>query len=209
MAIVVAMGGLAIRWKTEVQVIEIRRMRRIEVERATQLHETNAQLSRISTVDALTDVYNRRFLDELARRWSTPIVPAPPHGVLMIDVDHFKLFNDHSGHAEGDRCLGRIAGALKLAVRLPDDIVVRYGGEEFAVVLEGLGMAETLVVAERVRLAVSELRIPHPGLALGNFVSVSIGASASPPAGNLVETIGRADQMLYAAKRNGRNRIDA
>ena len=120
-----------------------------------------------------------------------------------------KLFNDLGGHAEGDRCLQRVAAAIRSALRSPDDIVVRYGGEEFVVILPAADRSEALAVAERLRGAVSDLQIPHPDPGTSAVVTVSIGACVAGPAENVLDTIERADKLLYSAKKGGRNRVSA
>ena len=205
------MAGLAlsVRKQKAAQMNEILVMRRIDAERTAELRRANARLLQLSSTDALTGVFNRRYLDVLAESWSPSIVPSLSSGVLMIDVDRFKLFNDLGGHAEGDRCLQRVAAAMRSALRSPDDIVVRCGGEEFVVILPAADRSEILAVAERLRGAVSDLEIPHPGLGLAAVVTISIGACVAAPAENIADSIERADKLLYAAKEAGRNRVSA
>ncbi len=126
--ILIAVLALYIRREKGAQMNEIQLMRRIDAGRAAELRSANARLSELSSTDALTGAFNRRYLDLFADSRSTSIVPSLSSGVLMIDVDHFKLFNDLGGHAEGDRCLQLVAAAIRSALRSPDDIVVRYGG---------------------------------------------------------------------------------
>lgn len=207
--IMMAILALYIRREKAAQMNEIMLMRRIDAERAAELRKANVRLSQLSSTDALTGAFNRRYLDLVADSWSTSVVPSLSSGVLMIDVDHFKLFNDLGGHAEGDRCLQLVAAAIRSALRSPDDIVVRYGGEEFVVILPAADQSETLAVAERLRSAVSDLRIPHPGLGPSAVVTVSIGTCVGAPAENINDTIERADKLMYAAKKGGRNRVSA
>jgi diguanylate cyclase (GGDEF)-like protein len=201
--------ALSIRRQNDVQMHEILSMRRIDAERTAELHSANARLSQLSSTDALTGAFNRRHLDMVVDNWSTSIVPSRHSGVLMIDVDHFKLFNDHGGHALGDRCLQLVVAAIRAALRSPDDIVVRYGGEEFVVILPAADLSETLGVAERLRRAVADLGIPHPGREPGAVVTVSVGACVAAVGENLMEAIKRADKLLYTAKEAGRDRVSA
>jgi diguanylate cyclase (GGDEF)-like protein len=201
--------AMFIRRQNDLRLNAILVMRRIDAARAAELRKANARLAQLSSTDALTGVFNRRYLDIFAERVSTSIAPSVGSGVLMIDVDHFKLFNDHGGHTQGDRCLQQVAAAIQRALRSPDDIVVRYGGEEFVVILPTADRAETLAVAARLHRVVSDLRITHPGLEPGAIVTVSIGAYVAAPAEDLIEAIGRADELLYAAKKNGRDRVAA
>jgi len=201
--------ALYTRRKMDDQMEKIRVMRRIDAERTEELRKANNMLSKISSTDALTGAFNRRHLDSFAEHRSTSMVPARSSGVLMIDVDHFKLFNDHAGHAEGDRCLQLVADAIQKAMRSNDDFVVRYGGEEFAAILPAASNSESLAVAERVRRAVSDLQLTHPGLVHGAVVTVSIGASVASPEESIFDAIKRADKFLYTAKKHGRNRVAA
>ena len=128
----------------------------------------------------------------------------------MIDVDHFKLFNDRYGHVQGDACLRRVGKLLMNLACRPGDLPARYGGEEFAVLLPGASLAGARIVAERLRHAVEELCIAHADSPLGQ-VSVSIGlASLVPSLGDTAQSlIEAADAGLYAAKRGGRNAVVA
>jgi diguanylate cyclase (GGDEF)-like protein len=163
----------------------------------------------LSYTDPLTGVFNRRYLEGFIDRLALSIAPNAGYGVLMIDVDRFKLLNDRAGHLEGDRCLRLIASAIQRGLRSSDDTVVRYGGEEFAVVLPDSDLAETIVVAERLRGAVADLRLQHPGLEPGMFVTVSIGACAATIDEAMTDALHRADAALYSAKQSGRNRVAA
>jgi diguanylate cyclase (GGDEF)-like protein len=126
----------------------------------------------------------------------------------MIDIDHFKPYNDRYGHLAGDRCLQQVARALAGSVRTPA-LVVRYGGEEFAVILPGADLDAARQVAERSRLSVATLQEEHRAAPTG-FVTASVGvASVVPTSGSSPQAlVEAADEGLYAAKRNGRNRID-
>jgi diguanylate cyclase (GGDEF)-like protein len=199
--------ALVARRRRDAHLAELDFIRRNDAELKRELRAANEALSKLSNTDALTGTFNRRYLDELITHDATSIVPSSYQGVLMIDVDHFKLFNDHGGHPEGDRCLRQVAAALCGNVRPAADTVVRYGGEEFAVVLPETDESETLRIAERLRRAVSDLRISHPGLEGAAVVTVSIGAAIAAPAENLGEAIARADRSLYRAKQAGRNRV--
>ena len=128
----------------------------------------------------------------------------------MIDIDHFKRFNDHYGHQQGDTCLRSVARRARRGIR-DGDLIARYGGEEFAVILPGTSLSAALRVAERVRAVVSELAMPHEGVSPGATVSISLGVASMMPddataPNRLIEI---ADRHLYAAKRAGRNRVSA
>lgn len=157
--------------------------------------------------DALTGAYTRRYLHErLHAELSFSARHKVPVALLMIDLDRFKDVNDHFGHQAGDAVLRMVVAQLRQMLR-PEDVLVRYGGEELCVLLRGLDAASALVLAERLRAEVESLRIPANGEQL--HVTVSIGVAASDPErdksspSNLVE---RADRALYRAKHDGRNR---
>ncbi|HZN77486.1 MAG TPA: diguanylate cyclase [Micromonosporaceae bacterium] len=177
-------------------------------ERTHQLALANQRLEELSTTDPVTGLANRRRLEEvLAAEWRHAGRSGEPLGLAMVDIDHFKLFNDHYGHAAGDRCLQRVAAELRQNVR-EKDLCARYGGEEFAVVMPNTGVDVALQVAERLRAAITTLAEPHP-LVPDRLVTVSIGIAATVPApGGLVDTLmEQADVELYRAKRGGRNRV--
>ncbi len=174
---------------------------------ASDLQRAAADLHRISYVDPLTGLANRRGIDARADALFAGAEPRQGHfSVLMIDVDHFKSFNDHYGHPEGDRCLARVAGAIRDTVREGIDVVGRYGGEEFLVILPDAELADALKIAGRMRRLLEQLAIPHDHVANG-IVTVSIGVgegSFSDPL-SLARAIASADAALYDAKAAGRN----
>lgn len=208
LSLVTCVIALRARRRKDAQIAELEAIRHSDARLKLDLRRANAALERLSATDALTGVFNRRYLDVLIEQEPTSLVPSLGQSVLMIDVDHFKLFNDHGGHAAGDRCLQQIVTAIRRNLR-SCDVVVRYGGEEFAVVLPGLEEAELHQTAERLCRAVSELKIPHPGLGEAGVVTISVGIAPAVPAETLADAIQRADQSLYRAKRSGRNRACA
>ena len=175
--------------------------------------------------DTLTGIPNRRALAERARQeWRRANRTRAPISLMMIDVDWFKAFNDHYGHAEGDVCLRRVAHAIQDTISRAGDFVARYGGEEFVVLVTGTLANDAALLAEKIRLAVLALDISHRGAAnTGNRVSVSIGVADTPPGNESSENLRRraedplgswleplikkADQALYYAKSNGRNQV--
>lgn len=180
-------------------------------EREGDLRAVNEHLERLATIDQLSGLANRRNFDEtLARAWKEAARYGRPVGLLMIDVDHFKLFNDHYGHVEGDDCLRRVGKLLADFACRPGDLPARYGGEEFALLLPGTSLSGAHNVAERLRHAVEELRIANADAPLGQ-VSVSIGVASVVPRGDAKaeSLIEAADEGLYAAKRRGRNVVVA
>ncbi len=159
-------------------------------------------LLKSSLTDELTGVQNRNAFEEACRSWPTSPAPAAPVTMAMVDIDHFKAFNDAFGHLAGDEALRAVARALQAHVR-DGDRVFRYGGEEFAVLCRGLGHREAMEMAERLRLAVSrDVHDPR-----GRSVTVSIGvASSREGGGDLKALLAEADRRLYEAKRLGRDR---
>jgi diguanylate cyclase (GGDEF)-like protein len=179
--------------------------------RARTLTQQNRGLREQVDLDALTGLANRRCFDAtLAAAWQAALSAAGPVSLIMIDIDHFKRFNDHYGHQQGDTCLRRVARQARRGIR-DDDVIARYGGEEFAVILPGATLSAALRVAERVRAGVAELAMPHEGVAPGTTVSISLGVASMIPDNNTAANrlIELADRHLYVAKRAGRNRVSA
>jgi len=178
-------------------------------ERTEALAETNRRLEVLSLTDPLTGLANRRrFAEVLDAEWARAQRTQRSIGVAMIDIDYFKLYNDHYGHLAGDACLRRVATAINDSVRQATDLVARYGGEEFSVILPGANRSAVLSMAERARAAVVALNEPHERSTRG-IVTVSLGIAAIIPTavGQSQELIGHADAALYEAKRKGRNQV--
>jgi len=130
----------------------------------------------------------------------------------LIDVDHFKVYNDFYGHLQGDDCLKRVAAEIASSLSRPADLAVRYGGEEFLLLLPDTDAAGAALLAEIVRSRIERLAVPHEGGGANRVVTASLGAATYDPRANAVvdrpeELIEQADQQLYAAKRLGRNRV--
>jgi diguanylate cyclase (GGDEF)-like protein len=173
------------------------------------LRERTQRLEQLVAIDPLTGVANRRAFDNtIEREWSRALRAQRPLAVAMLDIDHFKLYNDSYGHREGDVCLQKIAQVCSASIVRASDLFARYGGEEFAVVLGDADPIAGIVVAERVRAAVEALSIPHAEKE-GGIVTVSIGVASMTPERSLKpgELIERADKALYQAKHGGRNRV--
>jgi diguanylate cyclase (GGDEF)-like protein len=177
--------------------------------RRAELAAQNVGLRLETQTDALTGVANRRCFDEtLAAAWDRARSASEWMGLIMIDVDHFKLFNDHYGHQAGDDCLRIVAEQARNELR-SGDVMARYGGEEFAVILPGKTLIAVSEAAERIRASIEGLALRHGGIGPAARVTVSLGATSLVPAEGqdmrrLIET---ADQNLYEAKRAGRNRV--
>ncbi|PYF03301.1 diguanylate cyclase (GGDEF)-like protein [Rhodopseudomonas faecalis] len=208
-SVVAAAGALLLRRRKDRQLAQIIDLRVRDSTHASELRRANRDLSLLSCTDPLTGAFNRRYLEGFLDRLTGSIAPYAGYGVLMIDIDRFKLLNDRCGHLYGDDCLRQIAATLQQGLRGSDDVLVRYGGEEFAVVLPEADLLETLVVGERLRAMVAEQRIAHPGLGPDCYVSVSIGAYSASLSEDLVEALRCADRALYEAKRGGRDRVAA
>lgn len=175
-----------------------------------RLDEANRELLRLSSVDGLTGLANRRLFDEFLRReWSRGVRSTNPLALLMCDVDYFKQYNDLYGHPAGDECLRTVAEVLQAGVRRPADLAARYGGEEFAVVLPDTDLAGAEQVAEEMRRNLERRAMPHAGALLG-MVTISIGVACTVPQranGSVEQLLGDADAALYQAKEAGRNRV--
>ena len=176
------------------------------------LGRANRRLDHMSRFDALTDLANRRHFDEfLQQLWARARRGGQAIALLMMDVDHFKAYNDHYGHPKGDACLRKVAETLKRQLRRPGDLVARFGGEEFIAVLHNATPPLALAAAERVRASVEQLRLPHaaaPGT--GQQVTISIGVACLGPRGQdgaLADLLAASDAALYQAKARGRNRV--
>jgi diguanylate cyclase (GGDEF)-like protein len=174
-----------------------------------ELKQNRDELVRLARTDGLTGLYNRRTFDDLLQReWRRLARTGEPLAVIMMDVDHFKLYNDTYGHGGGDVCLQRVARAAVGALQRPADVVARYGGEEFVALLPETKLEGAIAVAEAIRAAVAALEIPHTASKTAAHVTVSLGAACTVPQpdkdpASLLEL---ADQQLYAAKSEGRNR---
>jgi len=178
-------------------------------ERTEQLAAANQRLEQLSVTDQLTGLANRRRLDEaLDAEWHRARRQTAPIALAMVDIDHFKLYNDHYGHTAGDRCLQQVAACLAAGIRATD-LAARYGGEEFLIVMPDTDTAAATRIAQRLCTTVAQLAEPHP-LAAHDIVTVSIGVTAATPTPHddpttLVEL---ADMALYRAKDRGRNRVE-
>lgn len=173
--------------------------------------EIENKLLYLSNNDGLTGVANRRHFDQkLASEWEIARENSTFISLILFDIDYFKLYNDTYGHLAGDACLQNIAAYLKKLVQAPH-LVARYGGEEFAIILINLTEEETNQFAEKIRLVVESLRIPHKTSKNSEYITVSLGCYSVIPSSlsSQKELIHKADQALYEAKKNGRNRVAA
>jgi diguanylate cyclase (GGDEF)-like protein len=197
--------------------LRVRRLQQAELilqarmgELAAGLAAANRRLEELATIDDLTQLTNRRrFSKVLEQEWQRAIRERIPLGLLMLDVDFFKRYNDTYGHQAGDGCLQRVAAVLASRARRPSDLAARYGGEEFAVVLPGADQAGAMAVGEWIRAEVERQRIPHGASPAGDVVTVSVGVAVATPAPGTdpASLVAAADAALYRAKEGGRNQV--
>ena len=191
---------------------------RARVSTHLKLKAQNDVLQAMILSDPLTGIANRRALDEHLRvEWRRAQRHRQPLSLLMIDIDHFKAYNDHYGHLAGDRCLQRVANAIAGSAGRAGDLAARFGGEEFAVLLPETPLAEAGIAAQNISAAVRDLAIPHAFSPVAEYVTVSIGVAGEVPkltrehrvAGTTLGVgrglLDRADAALYVAKAAGRN----
>ncbi|TCK18903.1 response regulator receiver modulated diguanylate cyclase [Thiogranum longum] len=177
-----------------------------------ELAHSNQELQRLSSLDGLTGVANRRQFDEtLDQEWQRAQRTDMPLSLIFADIDFFKRYNDHYGHQAGDDTLKKVAGALSMTVHRPADLVSRYGGEEFVMVLPDTTLEGAVTVAEKVLDSIKALNIPHENTDQHDRVTLSIGVATLSPGDRdkpdrLVEA---ADKALYRAKEAGRNRVES
>ena len=180
-------------------------------EREADLRRLTRELEKLSYTDGLTKVTNRRGFDAaLERAWNESLERRKPLSVVMLDVDHFKKYNDSLGHQQGDECLKAVAQALEQQVDASGEahMLARYGGEEFAAILR-CNASTAQYIAEKLRSGIQELQLAHPNSTVGSFVSISVGLSTLIPDqhNTAASLIAIADSALYQAKNTGRNRV--
>jgi len=184
---------------------------KIELEEANQtLIVKNYQLKELAMLDGLTHIPNRRLFDEMfEKKYKDTLRSKKTLAVLMIDVDHFKAYNDHYGHAAGDQCLIEVASILKSSLKRPTDFIARYGGEEFIVLLKDIDQNGIEKVGRTLLKNVENLAIVHEHSSVSQHVTISIGIACKK--GNSFirkeELLKQSDEALYSAKANGRNQM--
>ncbi len=180
-------------------------------ERTQALAQANQRLQLISNTDGLTGIANRRHFDQtLAHEWARAQRARTPLSLIMLDVDVFKHFNDHYGHLAGDKCLQTLALTLaQTGGRREGDLVARFGGEEFVVLLPASDAQAAMDVAHQIQHAIQAMALPHEGAPYG-IVTVSFGVASAQPQRDQApeELVRRADRAMYRAKQGGRNRIE-
>ncbi len=185
---------------------------RLRVRNHLQLKLQRDRLEALTMTDGMTEIANRRRFDQhLEEEWRRCARTGIPLSAIMLDIDHFKTFNDNYGHTAGDECIRKVAQALAAIPTRAGDLVARYGGEEFACLLPGTDREGAITIAGRLLDAVNGLEIPHAWSNVTGNVSISAGVGVVIPSrdgepGGLMKL---ADEMLYAAKNAGRNRVSA
>ena len=175
-----------------------------------ELEKSNKELQRLSSMDGLTKIPNRRTFDEmLEKEWRNAQRGHRQLSLIMLDIDHFKKYNDSYGHQGGDECLKEVAQTLHASTNRPMDLVCRYGGEEFGVILPDTPLEGAKRVAETMRENVVNLKLEHEYSDTSDIVTVSLGVASYSPDDNKSPKIliSMADEALYEAKGNGRNRV--
>ena len=181
------------------------------VEKGLALERSNEQLLRLSTTDGLTGIANRRQFEQTVQgEWQRSARGQARLSLLMIDIDHFRRYNEHHGHLTGDECLRQVARVLTMCVKRSGELVARFDGEEFAVLLPGADAAEARRVAERCLLQIGNTRIPHGDSPVSPWLSVSIGVATAvaAPAVTPLALLQTAERAVAAAKAAGRARIE-
>jgi diguanylate cyclase (GGDEF)-like protein/PAS domain S-box-containing protein len=175
-----------------------------------KLQAAKDELEKLVVIDSLTEVANRRKFDlYINSEWRRLAREKSPLSLIICDIDYFKDYNDTYGHQAGDLCLQQVALAIAKTIQRPADLVARYGGEEFSVILPNTEVEGALTVAEKIRLAVKELKIAHIASRVDLYITISVGVAGFIPSHDLLPAtlITAADQALYDAKRQGRDRV--
>jgi two-component system, chemotaxis family, response regulator WspR len=175
-----------------------------------QLLEINEELKRLTNVDGLTGLSNRRYFNDFSGpQWKLALRDQTPIAVLMVDVDNFKKYNDHYGHLAGDEVLKSVGAAIQKSFVRPTDLAARFGGEEFVVLLPSTPIEVLGALGERLRANVEALNVPHAGATGWDHVTISVGGAVTVPQHDdtLLSLVESADQALYDAKSGGKNRV--
>lgn len=174
------------------------------------LQQANVILEKKANADSLTHLANRRRFDEyLKQEWARMAEEKQPLSLILCDVDYFKPYNDTYGHQTGDECLQKVARALRRSVRYPADLVARYGGEEFAIILPNTTAKDAVKVAAKIKCELQKLKIAHKTSTVSKYVTLSMGVASVVPRPELspAHSIAAADEALYEAKKQGRDRV--
>ena len=189
-----------------------RKLAKLVNEKTAELKKANDELHHLANSDGLTRIGNRRRFEKfLADEWHRAVRFKTEISLVMLDIDHFKLYNDTYGHQAGDDCLQKVAEALAETIKRPTDLVARFGGEEFAIILGGTDAEGAINIAELAMENIKNLKIPHSNSKTNEYLTISIGVATAFAKFDLTETdlIKAADKSLYRAKENGRNQINS
>lgn len=211
-AVLASVGGMVVLFRLRTRSLQARHaeMERLVAQRTEELRLANAHLSRLSFVDGLTGLANRRRFDEaLDQEWRRASRAQTALAIVMADIDFFKLYNDTRGHLEGDRCLTAIAQIFLQSVGRVGDLAARYGGEEFVVLIPGADLAAATHFAQSLRGACEARAIAHPASPVSPVVTISVGVASCTPSDDVLASslLEQADAALYRAKLAGRNRV--
>ena len=212
LAAILALGVFAglVRWRTGRMRRRQAEMELLVAQRTEELRQANEHLRRLSFLDAVTGLANRRRFNEAAiEEWRRARRSGASLGLVLADVDAFKRYNDQMGHLKGDEALAAVGAVFAASVGRAGDLAARYGGEEFVVLLPGADRAAAADVAEHIRAGIEALGLPHPSSPAAPVLTISLGVAACAPSDErtLESLIAEADDALYAAKRDGRNRV--
>lgn len=182
-------------------------------ERNEELQAARAELARLTSLDGLTRLASSDYFQQfLEREWRRALRELTPLSLMMLDLDHFKTYNERLGHQAGDDCLKRVATVLRDAVGRPGDLVARHGGEEFIVALARTDAVGVQALATKLRTAIEDLQLEHPASPVAGHVTVSIGVVTAVPSRSVtwqeIELVAAAGRALAEAKRLGRNRVE-
>jgi two-component system chemotaxis family response regulator WspR len=202
-----------IRYHTRAYLNQLQRDEAYNALRESQrrLMEANLELQRLTNLDGLTGLNNRRRFDEYAdSEWRRAAREGSHFSLLIVDVDDFKRYNDTYGHIAGDTVLKQVAASIRRNCDRPADLPARFGGEEFAIILPGTDLNGARHLAELIRQSVETARIPHSASTTGEYLTLSIGGTCAQPrpGQSLLDALIRADKALYEAKRQGKNRYE-
>lgn len=208
---------MIVRYRTRKFTLKINEQNRINEllekkvkQRTKELMSANEELKRLSNIDGLTRIYNRRYLDDyLEKEWNRQLRNRKPISIIMCDIDFFKPYNDYYGHIQGDQCLIKVANALKGSIQRTTDVLARYGGEEFCFILPNTDNKGAVTVAENARVNIEKLKLEHRKSLTYDFVSISLGVATIIPSPDMTieSSIKLADKALYKSKEGGRNRV--
>ena len=196
--------------RLEKNVFETLRLKYEMEQVAEQLKDSNEKLEQLSLLDSLTHLNNRRYFDmQMDKEWRRAQRHQEVISLLMIDIDYFKLYNDRYGHAAGDKCLQSVATVLKAALHRPTDIIARFGGEEFVVLLPGVDQSGAEKIARVMKTLLWQAAIAHEASPVSDYVTMSIGVASVVPQADTAPLclLKVADLALYQAKHKGRDRI--